>query len=106
MPAAAPTAAATAQGNHGGSTASNLSSPLSPLLPCCQDPACRSHTLTFRLHDAPVAAEAVAGLAARGVLADTRRGHVRLGFGPNHAPADVDALLAALGAEAADSCAT
>lgn len=61
-----------------------------------QDEAHRSHTLVFRLPSAAAAAEAVHALAARGVQVDCRRGHLRIGFGPNHSAADVAALLSAL----------
>lgn len=74
-----------------GHTEVNTKSLLGP-----QDPAIRSHTLTFRLADASAAKAAVESLAAHGILVDTRKAHVRLGFGPNHSVADVDALLAAL----------
>jgi len=82
---------------------------LSPCLPCSalpappalQDPSIRSHTLVFRLPSASSAKAAVDALAALGVVVDTRRGHVRLGFGANHSAADVDALLCALSRAAA-----
>jgi hypothetical protein len=62
-----------------------------------QRAGCRSHTLAFR-QDSPEAARAVVeSLLARGVLVDTRRGHVRVGLGFNHSEADVERLLAALG---------
>ncbi|KAL4425507.1 hypothetical protein ABPG75_009523 [Micractinium tetrahymenae] len=66
-----------------------------------QDPARRSHTLVFRAPSAAIGAAVVKALAARGVLIDKRGAHVRLGFGPDHSAADVDALLAALRAAAA-----
>lgn len=65
-----------------------------------QEPACRSHTLVFRVPSTAVAAAAVQGLGAHAVLIDKRGEHVRIGFGPNHSAADVDALLAALRADA------
>ena len=65
-------------------------------IPLLQDPAIRSHTLCFALPDAAAAKAAVDGLAAHGIQVDTRKSHVRLGFGANHRSADVDALLAAL----------
>ena len=65
-----------------------------------QDEAHRSHTLVFRLPSAAAAAEAVQALAARGVQVDCRKGHLRIGFGPNHSVADVGALLSAMRAAA------
>jgi selenocysteine lyase/cysteine desulfurase len=61
-----------------------------------QAPGVRSHTLVFRQDSPHVASQVVEGLLARGVLVDTRRGYVRLGFGFNHSEEDVARLLAAL----------
>lgn len=73
---------------------------------CCglctaQDEARRSHTLVFAQPSAAAAKGAVDALAARGVLVDCRKACVRLGFGPYHDTADVEALL-----EALKACAT
>lgn len=68
-----------------------------------QEEACRSHTLCFEQPDAASAKAAVDALAAGGVLLDSRKRCVRVGFGANHGAADVAALLAALKAVAAGS---
>lgn len=65
-----------------------------------QDEACRSHTLCFEQPDAAAAKATVDALAAHGVLLDSRKRCVRVGFGANHSSDDVAALLAALKAVA------
>ena len=70
-----------------------------------QPPPTRSHTLVFRHPSAAAAAAVVGALAARGVLADCRKAHVRLGFGPALEEGDVDSVLDALRQTAAAAAA-
>ena len=72
---------------------------LGALVPLQPAPS-RSHTLAFGHASPGDAAAAVARLRAAGVLVDCRGQLLRVGLGPYHTAADVDALLEALAAAA------
>ncbi len=58
----------------------------------------RSHTLVFEQENAEKAAAVVERVKQKqgGVLIDSRKAFVRVGFGPNHVVKDVDALIKSL----------
>jgi selenocysteine lyase/cysteine desulfurase len=61
-----------------------------------QAPATRSHTLVFVQESAVEAAAAADMMRSRGIAVDNRKCYVRVGFGFNHNPEDVDRLLRAV----------
>jgi tryptophan 2,3-dioxygenase len=70
--------------------------PRAALVPQAYADEARSHTLVFDLGSGEAARRVVVALAAHGVLVDCRSRCVRVGLGPSHDEADVDALLEAV----------
>lgn len=63
---------------------------------CYQDAPHRSHTLVFVQDSAGVSMRLVDYVASYGITIDSRKVYVRIGFGFNHNPEDVDRLIKVL----------